>query len=575
MREFRVWAPDARKVELSAGGATLPMQRDSRGWWRVRAESVTDYAFVVDRNGPFPDPRSHWQPEGMDGPSRLVDHAAFRWTDSNWQAGPLASAVIYEMHVGTFTREGTFDAAISKLDYVRQLGVTHVELMPVQEFSGDWGWGYDGVDLFAPHHAYGAPDALKRLVDACHTRGLAVLLDVVYNHLGPAGNYVDRFGPYFTQRYKTPWGPAIDFDGPESDEVRRFVCDNAIGWLRDYHFDGLRIDAIHAIHDSSAIHILEQLSREVAEFSAQSGRNLVLIAESDLNDPRIVTPREANGYGIDAQWSDDFHHALHAVLTGEKAGYYADFGSLAALAKAFSKAYVYDGIHSCFRRRAHGRPALGLSGHRFLGYLQNHDQVGNRAQGERSSRLMREGRLRIGAALVFCAPFVPMIFQGEEFAASAPFLYFTSHRDPELARAVSEGRRAEFAAFGWNPAEIPDPQDTETFFKSKLDWTEIGREPHASMLDWYRRLIRLRRATPELNDGRMDRVSIRFDEQEQWIAIARGRIHIICNVSRNARAIPVGGRVEEMLCSTADWKQRGDTVELPPESVLIGREVLP
>jgi maltooligosyltrehalose trehalohydrolase len=451
------------------------------------------------------------------------------------------------------------------------LGVTHIELMPVAEFSGTHGWGYDGVDLYAPHHAYGEPDDLKRLVDATHARGLAVILDVVYNHLGPAGNYLARFGPYFTQRYATPWGEAINFDGPQSDEVRQFFCDNALMWLRDYHFDGLRIDAVHAILDTSAIHFLEQLACEVGELQAQTGRHLALIAESDLNDPRIIRPREIGGYGMHAQWSDDFHHALHCVLTGERAGYYRDFGSLADLAKALQRVFVYDGRYSAFRRRRHGRPPSGLSGHSFLGYLQTHDQIGNRAKGERSSHLMSAGRLKIAAALVLTAPFIPTLFQGEEWGATSPFLYFTDHDDPELARNVTEGRRREFAAFGWNPEEIPDPQAVETFERSKLKWSEHEAEPHAGLLAWHRRLIELRREIPALSDGRLDRVGVNFDEEGKWLVVRRGPVAVACNLNQMTRQVPVpakpGSRL--LLASQNEVRLFQDTVELPSDSIAI------
>ncbi len=561
MTEIRVWAPNAKQVDLCSGDSRIPMEVRRGGWWSADFTG-TDYAFSLDGKHPLPDPRSPWQPAGVHGPSRIVDHSAFRWADQSWQAGPLSSAIIYELHIGTFTPAGTFESAIEKLDYLKSLGITHVELMPVQEFSGDWGWGYDGVDLFAPHQAYGGPDGLKRFVNACHGRGLAVLLDVVYNHLGPVGNYLAQFGPYFTDNYETPWGLAVNLDAAYSDEVRRFLCDNATMWLRDYHFDGLRLDAIHAIHDSSAIHFLEQLSTEVEQLKSQLGRNLVLIAESDLNDPRIVTPREANGYGMDAQWSDDFHHALHTVLTGERSGYYADFGRMADVAKSLTNAFVYDGRESCFRKRVHGKKPQGLSAHRFLGYLQNHDQVGNRAKGERSAALMSEGRLKIGAALVLCAPFVPMIFQGEEFASSTPFLYFTNHQDPEIARAVSAGRRNEFAAFGWDPAEVPDPQDREALLRSKLNWAEAN----GAILDWYRKLIALRRTIPDLNDGRLDQVRVRFNEEEQWITVQRGAIHVLCNVSRTRRLLPQPADFGILLAS--------DEIGAP-ESVAIVREFFP
>lgn len=581
MSTLRVWAPKATTVDLAIGGEHLGMRSDERGWWSVEVPAAgpgTEYSFILDGGEPLPDPRSPWQPYGVHGPSRLVDHSAFPWTDQRWQPGPLASGVIYELHIGTFTPAGTFESVIARLDHLVNLGITHVELMPVNEFSGTRGWGYDGVDLYAPHHAYGGPEGLKRLVDACHARGLAVILDVVYNHLGPAGNYLSRFGPYFTERYVTPWGQAVNLDGSGSDAVRRFFCDNAVMWLRDYHFDGLRIDAVHAICDMSARHFLEQLAAEVDALEAQLGRHLVLIAESDLNDPRVVRPPELGGYGIDAQWSDDFHHALHTVLTGERDGYYADFGSLADLAKAMQQAFVYDGRHSVYRGRQHGRPPIGLSGHRVVVCLQNHDQIGNRAKGERSSHLMRIGRLKIGAALVLTAPFIPMLFQGEEWGASTPFHYFTDHEDPELGRAISEGRRHEFAAFGGAPEEIPDPQAPDTYARSKPDWSELEREPHASLLEWHRSLIRLRRRLTALSDGRLDEVRVRVDEEARWLIMERGPVTVACNLSAAVQRIPLGKERPNhvILASDGPIKTIPGAIELPRDSVvLLGTAEIP
>jgi maltooligosyltrehalose trehalohydrolase len=574
MNSFRVWAPKAKRVDVDVSGERYPMSAAENGWWSAEialVEPGTDYAFVLDGGQPLPDPRSPWQPHGIHGASRTIDHGAFPWTDRDWRARPLSAAAFYELHIGTFTPDGTFKAAIEKLDHLVRLGITHVEVMPVAEFSGSRGWGYDGVYLYAPHHAYGEPDDLKRLIDACHACGLAIVLDVVYNHLGPAGNYLDRFGPYFTDRYATPWGTAVNLDGAFSNEVRRFFCDNALMWLRDYHFDGLRLDAVHAIIDTSAIHFLEQLACEVADLEAQIGRHLSLIAESDLNDPRIVRPQELGGYGIDAQWSDDFHHALHCVLTGEKNGYYADFGSLADLAKALQHVFVYDGRYSVFRKRRHGKPPAGLSGHRFFGYLQTHDQIGNRAEGERNSHLMSLGRLKVGATLVFTTPFIPMLFQGEEWGASAPFLYFTDHQDAELARAVTEGRRREFAAFGWRPQDVPDPQAPETFERSKLNWSEQNKDTHSGLLAWHRRLIQLRREIPALSDGRLERVRITFDENEKWFAVRRGPVVVICNLSDIAQRVPVGlGHGGKLLLASENNVQfTHDAVALPPDSVTI------
>ena len=433
-----------------------------------------DYGFRLDDDpGIYPDPRSAWQPNGVHGLSRVYDHKAFAWQDERWQAPPLASAVMYEMHVGTFTQEGTFDSAIARLDHLSKLGITHLELMPVAAYPGDRGWGYDGVQLFAVTENYGGPDSLKRFVNACHVRGLAVVLDVVYNHFGPVGNYAGKFGPYLTDRHCTPWGDAVNFEGPGSDEVRRFFCDNALMWMRDFHIDGLRLDAIHEIVDRSAVHFLEQLSAEVEVLAATLGGRLVLIAESDLNDPRVVTPREAGGYGIDAQWSDDFHHALFTLLHVEGGGYYADFGSFEKLVKSLKHVFIYDGAYSTYRRRRHGRPVDGLSARHFICFIQNHDQVGNRATGERLEHIVGMDRAKLAIALVLTAPFIPLLFQGEEYAAATPFLYFADHEDPEMARAVSEGRKKEFAAFGFAEQQIPDPEAPETFQRSKINWAEL------------------------------------------------------------------------------------------------------
>ena len=570
---FRVWAPNADKVELKLGDRHVPMHMQSGGWWEIDAPDAqigTDYGYVLDGEGPFPDPRSPWQPNGVYGLSRTVDHAAFPWTDKDWESGPLSAAVIYELHIGTFTPEGTFDAAISKLDYLKELGITHIEIMPVNEFPGTHGWGYDGVDLYAPHHVYGGPEGLRRLVNACHKKELSVILDVVYNHLGPSGNYLGRFGPYFTDRYHTPWGEAVNLDGPDSDEVRRFFIDNALMWLRDYHMDGLRIDAVHAIIDMSAVHFLEALAEEIAELETRLGRNLVLIAESNLNDPRVVRRRDIGGYGIHAQWLDDFHHALHCVLTGEKDGYYVDFGSLTHLAKSLQKAFVYDGDYSPFRKRRHGRPATGLPGHRFITFLQNHDQIGNRAKGERSSHLMNINLLQIGSGLLFTSPFVPMLFQGEEWGASSPFIYFTDHDDPLLAEAVREGRRNEFADFGWEPEDIPDPQALETFERCKLKWDELEQEPCASLLEWHRRLIQLRRTHASLANGRLDLVEIVFDEKEKWLEMTRDEIFVLCNLSDKRLQIPIpkATRNEILLMSREIYIDK-TWFDLPPESMII------
>ncbi len=552
---------------------------DDRNWWRLEVEDAcagTDYGFLINSDARcYPDPRSEWQPNGVHGLSRIYDQTAFAWTDAGFQAPPLASGIVYELHIGTFTPEGTLDAAVDKLDYLAELGVTHVELMPVAAFEGRHGWGYDGVALYAVHEPYGGPDGLKRFVNAAHGKGLAVLLDVVYNHFGPSGNYTGKFGPYVVDSHRTPWGGAVNLEDAESDEVRRFFCDNALMWLRDFHIDGLRIDAVHAFVDRSAIHFLEQLAAEVEALAKSIGRRLVLIAESDLNDPRVVTPREAGGLGMDAQWSDDFHHALFtALIPTERQGYYTDFGSLEQLAKAIEKAFVYDGIYSGYRRRIHGKAPAGLSQHRFLGYIQNHDQVGNRATGDRISHTAgpeKTGldRAKIAAALVLTGPFVPMLFQGEEWAASTPFQYFANHDDPELARAVCEGRKSEFAAFGWDPALIPDPENPAAFEASKLKWEETTRPGHAEMLAWYRALIGLRRSTPCLNDGKPGNAQVTYDEQEKWLRMERGTISVIANLGELEHAFRVPRGASVLLRSRETAPAQEGTIVLPSGAVAV------
>ncbi|MCU1376478.1 MAG: malto-oligosyltrehalose trehalohydrolase [Actinomycetia bacterium] len=540
---FRVWAPKPERVELDLGGRLVEMARDERGWWSVDVPDAghnTEYAYRLDGGPPRPDPRSASQPEGVHGASRVVDHSLFPWTDQSWTGAHLPSAVVYELHVGTFSHEGTFDGAIQHLDHLVELGVTAVELLPVAEFPGHRNWGYDGVDLYAPHSAYGGPDGLKRLVDACHHRGLAVILDVVYNHLGPEGCYLGELGPYFTDFFTTPWGDAVNYAREDSDDVRRFAIDNALMWLRDCHVDGLRLDAVHAIIDTSAVHLLEQLATEVEQLSATVGRPLFLIAESDLNDTRLLRSRQAGGYGLDAQWSDDFHHALRTTFTDERRSYYVDFDGLGDLAATLRHGWPHATSYSRFRRRTHGRPYDGLPGWHLLGYAQNHDQVGNRAQGDRLSQLLPVDQLEVVAALVLTAPFVPMLFQGEDWGASTPFQYFTSHTDPELGRAVSEGRRREFAEFGWSPDEVPDPQDPATFERSKLDWSEVGTGDHHRLLEWHRALVALRRSTPELLDGRLDLVHVEVDESARSIVVRRGAITVAAAIGDGPTPVVAG-----------------------------------
>ena len=572
MDELRVWAPGHERVDAVLDDASAAMAEAGGGWWSARIGDLpagTRYRFSVDGGPARPDPRSRWQPEGIGGPSAVYDHAAFAWSDGAWRGRRLAASPIYELHVGTFTPEGTFDAAIARLDHLVDLGIGAVELLPVAEYGGERGWGYDGVLLWAVHHAYGGPDGLKALVDAAHARSIAVILDVVYNHLGPAGNHLADFGPYFTDRYATPWGQAVNVDGAGSDGVRRFVIDNACAWLEDYHLDGLRLDAVHAIVDESALHLLEELATTVAALEERTGRTRWLIAESDRNDPRLVASTEAGGYGLDAVWSDDFHHAVHAALTGERSGYYVDFGSLDDIAAALARVYVYGRRWSPFRQRHHGRPVGSRPGSRFLAYAQNHDQIGNRAAGERLAALVSPGRAKIAAALTLTGPGLPMLFQGEEWGASTPWQYFTDHQDPELGRAVSEGRRGEFASFGWAPDDVPDPQDAATFERSRLDWDELGDGVHASLLTWHRDLLALRRRVGDLTDGRLD--AVRVEASETWLRMERGSVTVALNIGSSTVDVAVTPGAGTTLASdpavTVD--PAGGAVTLPPDTVVV------
>jgi maltooligosyltrehalose trehalohydrolase len=569
---FRVWAPAATSADLALQGELRPMTADADGWWSVTAPAAAaaSYAFRLDGGAPLADPRSPRQPDGPAGPSQCYDHAEFRWTDGSWPGRALRGAVIYELHVGTFTAAGTFDAAIERLDYLVSLGVDFVELMPVAAFPGRHGWGYDGISLWAVHEPYGGPDALKRFVAACHERGLAVLLDVVYNHVG-IGNRLADFGPYFTDRHLTPWGPAVNLDQPGSDEVRAFITGNALMWLRDYHLDGLRLDAVHALEDHRAVHLLEELAADVAELSGALGRELVLIAESDANDPRIVSPRSAGGFGQAAQWSDDFHHAVHAAITGERQGYYCDFGALAAVAKTITRVFFHDGTWSQFRGRSHGRPVpAGLGADRFIGFLQNHDQIGNRAVGDRISATVPPDLLKVAAGLVLTAPFTPMLFMGEEWGAQTPWQYFTDHPDPGLGQAVSDGRRAEFAAHGWQPGQIPDPQDPATFRRSRLDWSEAAGHAHRDLLAWYRELIVLRHSRPELSDPDLASVRVGYDETDRWIIVRRGGLRVVANLGARTQRLETGAANGLVLAaSKAGISLAAGRCSMPPQSLAV------
>jgi maltooligosyltrehalose trehalohydrolase len=543
MHTFAVWAPDASAVSLVLT-ESLEMTRADGGWWSLEVADAghgTDYAFSVDGSDPMPDPRSPWQPDGVHGPSRVFDASRFGWSDADWSGRDVRGAVFYELHLGTFTPEGTLQAAADHLDYLVALGVQVVSLLPVAAFPGKHGWGYDGVDLYAVHAPYGGPEALQQFVDRCHAVGLAVCLDVVYNHLGPSGNYLGSYGPYFTDKHTTPWGPAVNLDDKGSVEVRRWICDNALRWFRDFHLDALRLDAVHALQDDSPQHLLAQLSEETAALSVELGRPLGLVAESDLNDPAMVTPVADGGRGMTAQWSDDFHHALHALLTGERAGYYEDFAQPGVFAKTLTQVFLHDGSYSSFRGQDWGRPVDPAKhrGSEFLAYTSNHDQVGNRALGDRPA--LTPGQLAIGAALVITSPYTPMLFMGEEWGASTPWRFFTDHDEPELADAVRNGRRSEFAAFGWDAEEIPDPQDPETWRSSVLDWTEMDQSPHRELLAWYRDLLALRARNDDLRDDRLGSVDVLWNDAAGWLVVDRGALRVVVNLAETEQVVPVNG----------------------------------
>ena len=504
---FKVWAPHVQRlaVELTdRGGTAIPMQQSADGYFDLILEGVrpgSRYRYLLNGKTGRPDPVSRSQPEGVHGPSAVVDPDSFRWTDMSWRGLPLENFIIYELHVGTFTTEGTFDAIIPHLSYLKEtVGITAIELMPVAEFPGRRNWGYDGVHPFAAQSSYGGPKGLKRLVDACHAAGLAVVLDVVYNHLGPEGNYLGEFGPYFTDRYRTPWGSALNYDGPDSDQVRQYFVNNALYWVTEYHVDALRLDAIHGIYDFSATHILKDIASEVHAQAERLNRRIVVIAESDLNDARVIDQPSVGGYGLDGQWNDDFHHALRVVLTGEQRGYYQDFHGLTDLATAVRDGFVYSARYSSYRRRRHGNSSHHCRPAQLVVFSQNHDQIGNRAVGDRLSTQLPWDSLKVIGALVLLSPNIPLLFMGEEYGETAPFQYFIEHGDPALVEAVRQGRKREFAHFGWRPEEIPDPQDPATFERSRVNREKLS-DRQATLLRWTSALIRFRKNMPPLGAG--------------------------------------------------------------------------
>ena len=573
---FDVWAPLPGQVRLVVGDEVVEMERGADDWWsptgQVPAGEV-DYGYLLDdRDTPVPDPRSRRQPAGVHGLSRTFDHAAYAWRDTAWTGRQLAGSMIYELHIGTFTPAGTLDGALDKLGHLRELGVDFVELMPVNAVNGTYNWGYDGVLWSAVHEPYGGPAAYLRFVDGCHAAGLGVIQDVVHNHLGPSGNYLSLLAPYLKEGTST-WGDLVNLDGEASAEVRRYILDNVRMWFEDYHVDGLRLDAVHALADSSPTHLLKEMAVEVAALSEHLRLPLTLIAESDLNDPLLVTPREAGGYGLDAQWSDDFHHALHAALTGETSGYYTDFEPLSALAKVCEQGFFHDGTYSSFRGRDHGVPidTVAMPTWRLVVCSQNHDQIGNRAAGDRLTESLDDHQLACAALLTLAGPFTPMLFQGEEWAASTPFQFFTSHPEADLGAWVAAHRFEEFDRMGWDPSVVPDPQDPATFERSVLVWEEAGSGRHARLLEAYRRLAGLRRALPPLTDPSFGSTVCTVDEETRVFRMCRGDLLVVVNFGAAPVRVDVGGRTDLLFASGPDVGLDEDRLRLPPRAgALVG-----
>jgi len=575
---FTVWAPQAKSVKLQltkpCKKRIIALERTDLGYWCKKVEDISPgslYFYRLEDSIRRADPASYFQPKGVHGPSAVIDHQ-FTWKDSGWSGIPLEQMVIYELHVGTFTEEGTFDGIIKQLKDFRHLGVNALELMPVAQFPGERNWGYDGVFPYAVQNSYGGPTGLKRLTNACHQNGLAVILDVVYNHLGPEGNYLRDFGPYFTDKYRTPWGQAINFDGPYSDQVRDFFFQNALYWFCEYHIDALRLDALHAIFDASAKHFIDELAQRVEEFSKDFGRKYYLIGESDLNDVRLIKPRSRGGYGLDAQWCDDFHHSLHALITGEQSGYYKDFGTTDDLAKAYKEGFVYSWNYSKYRRRHHGSSSKRLPAKRFVVCIQNHDQIGNRMLGERISSLVSFEALKLAAGAVILSPYIPMLFMGEEYGEESPFQYFVSHTGQELIKAVRNGRATEFKSFQWQ-GQCPDPQAVRTFKTSKLRWEKRTKEKQKILLNFYRKLIALRKGIPNSTDNTDMMVrSLPTKRILLWRRRASDRqIQCVMNFSEVEQKLrmyaPQKGWIK--ILDSADKKWKGPGPQLPP---ILGRK---
>lgn len=572
---FTVWAPFRKNVSVKIVHPveiSAPMEKQQDGYWHVSDVDALpgyQYFYTLDNALDRPDPASQFQPRNVHGPSEIVDHAAYKWSDSDWSGIPLESMIIYELHTGTFTQEGTLNSIIRKLDYLSDLGITAIELMPLAQFPGERNWGYDGAYPFAVQASYGGPSALKQLVDSCHKYRIAVIIDVVYNHLGPEGTYVLDYGPYFTNKYSTPWGDAVNFDGPYSDGVRNFFIQNAVCWFLNYHVDALRLDAIQGIFDFGAKHILQELAEKIEVISAEQ-RKRYLVAESDLDDVRVINPVSQNGYGIDAQWSDDFHHSLQAILTGDRKSYYADFGEISQLAKAYRDGFVYTWTYSQNRRRHHGSSSAQVSANQLVVCLQNHDQIGNRLLGERLSMIVSFDALKVAAAALLFSPYVPLLFMGEEFASYTPFQYFISHYDQDLVKAVRDGRAKEFSEIHMGNA-APDPQSADTFNKCKLDWGSAGQGLHAVMKEFYKKLISLRNTIPALKYSEKKNMEVLGYEKENVLIVNRWHMDDSISAILNLNNKPVSLFLDKVhfpgkkVLDSSDTKWAGNGCSMPDE----------
>lgn len=587
---FTVWAPEKEQMILHLvhpADKKISMKKNTLGYFMAAVDDAAPgcrYYFMPDGEKDYPDPASHYQPKGVHGPSEVVDHDAFRWSDATWHGLPFKDIILYELHVGTFTSQGTFEAIIPFLDDLKDIGINAIELMPVCQFPGHRNWGYDAVYPYAVHNSYGGPEGLKKLVDACHSKGIAVFLDLVYNHLGPEGNYFSQYGPYFTDKYCTPWGDALNFDGDWSDGVRDYFSNNALHWFKTYHIDGLRLDAIHMVYDTGAIHFWELTTKKVKQLQQELGRTLYMTAESDLNSPRVIKDPELGGYGFDAQWLDDFHHALYVLLDPKGKERYEDFGAIEQLAKAYSDGFVLSGEYVKFRKRKYGTSSVGVPGQRFIVFNQNHDQVGNRVKGERLCMLVDFERMKLAAAAIMLSPYIPMLFMGEEYADQSPFFYFISHSDKELIKAVREGRKKEFENYKWE-AEPPDPQDEETFNRSKLQWHKRKEGKHAIMLQWHKELIQLRRTYAALQNDNKGDMSVNILEQHGLVITRRdvpGSEKILClfNFAEQdiSYVLPDHYSSWHLLLSSKNsrWmEQQNEAIEISPSFAAGGQITIP